>query len=181
MIFLILNSEDALLIEMLYSKYSKFMYKVAYNILHNKYDTEDAIQQTIVRIISCIEKIGEIEDKKTRNFIGIVCRNIAIDIYNKRKKHTDVYDINDCEDITVDDNDLSLIVVSQDNVEKIERFISSLDKKYQDVLFLRIRYEYNISEIASILGLSYDTAQKRLERGRNKLKKFLLEEMNKNE
>ncbi len=181
MILLILNSEDALLIEIIYRRYSKFMYKVAYNILHNKYDTEDAIQQTIVRIISCIEKIGEAEDKKTRNFIGIICRNIAIDIYNKRKKQIDVCDISDYEGISVDDNDLSLIVVSQDNVEKIERFICSLDKKYQDVLFLRLQYEYSIGEIADILDLSYDNAQKRLERGRNKLKKFLLEEMNKNE
>ncbi len=178
MIFLILDSENVLLLEEIYKKYSKFMYKVAYNILHNKYDTEDAVQQTIIKLSSCIEKIGDIEDKKTRNFIGIICRNIAVNIYNKSKKYVDV---DEYDDISNDEGDLSLIIIDRENMEKIEKFIYSLDKKYQNVLFLKLQYGYNIREIADILEISYTAAQKRLERGRNKLKEFLKKEMNRYE
>lgn len=178
MIFLILNSEDVLLLEVIYNKYSKFMYKVAYNILHNKYDAEDAVQQTLIKLSSCIEKIDDQECKKTRNFIGIICRNIAINIYNKSKK---CVDIDEYENMPDGKTDLSLIIISRENITKVENFIYSLDKKYQNVLFLKLQYGYSIGEIADILDISYTVAQKRLERGRNKLKEFLKKEMNRDE
>lgn len=181
MIFLILNSEYVMLLEVIYNKYSKFMYKVAYSILHNKYDAEDAVQQTLIKLTSCIEKIGAVEDKKTRNFIGIICRNIAVNIYNKSKKCVDVDDIGKYDNIPDNGNDLSLIIISRENMDKIEKFIYSLEEKYQNVLFLKLQYGYSIGEIADILDISYTLAQKRLERGRNKLKEFLKKEMNRYE
>ena len=151
---------------------------MAYNILHNKYDAEDAVQQTLIKLSSCIEKIDDPECKKTRNFIGIICRNIAINIYNKSKKCAD---IDEYENIPDDKTDLSLIIISRENITKVENFIYSLDKKYQDVLFLKLQYGYSIGKIADILDISYTVAQKRLERGRNKLKEFLKKEMNRDE
>ena len=40
------------------------MFAVAYDILHNIHNTEDAVQQALIRIIDNIDKIGEVEDKK---------------------------------------------------------------------------------------------------------------------
>ncbi len=64
-VFLVLNTEkEVILVEEIYKKYSKFMYKVAYSVLHNKYDSEDAVQQSFLRIIDNLDKIGDLEGKK---------------------------------------------------------------------------------------------------------------------
>lgn len=181
MIFMILNSEDIPVLEGIYNRYSKFMYKVAYSILHNSYDAEDAVQQTVIKLISHIDDIGDIEDKKTRNFIGIICRNIAFDIYNRSKKYAYIDDTDISDDISNEESDLSLIIVSRENIAKIEHFICGLDEKYQNVLFLKLLYGYGIGEIADILNISYAAAQKRLERGKSKLKEFLKREMDRYE
>lgn len=174
MLFLVLDTvEEVDLIEKLYDKYSKFMYKVTYNILHNNYDAEDAVQQALLKIIEHLEKINDLEDKKTRNFIGIICRNEAINIYNKSKK---IREFEEDADIPDENYNVSLIVINKENIERIQNFIYSLDKKYQDILLLKSQYDYSINEIADILNIKPKTAQKRLERGRIKIKEFIEKE-----
>jgi RNA polymerase sigma-70 factor (ECF subfamily) len=174
MIFLVLNTdEDVFLIEAIYHKYSKFMFKVAYGILHNNYDAEDAVQQTILRIIDNLDKIGDLEDKRTRNFIGVICRNVAINIYNKSKRVVMLDD-----DIEEETGDIALIVINKETCERVEDFIYSLDGIYRDVILLKVQ-NYSIKEIAEILDISPKTVQKRLERGRVRIKKFLAEEVEK--
>jgi RNA polymerase sigma-70 factor (ECF subfamily) len=173
MIFLVLNTdEEVFLVEAIYHKYSKFMFKVAYSILHNNYDAEDAVQQTILRIIDNLNKIGNLEDKRTRNFIGVICQNISINMYNKSKK---VVMLEEDDDIA-EECDISLIVINEETCEMLENFIYGLDSIYRDVLLLKAQ-NYRIKEIAEILDVKPKTVQKRLERGRAKIKEFLAKEV----
>ena len=60
MIVLIINENDSHIIRKLYEKYSKFMFKIALDILKDNYSAEDAVQQSLIRIIENIDKIDEI-------------------------------------------------------------------------------------------------------------------------
>jgi RNA polymerase sigma-70 factor (ECF subfamily) len=175
MIFLVLDTnEEVFLVEAIYRKYSKFMFKVAYSILHNNYDAEDAVQQTILRIIDNLNKIGDLEDKRTRNFIGVICQNISINMYNKSKK---VVMLEDNDNIVEEECDISLIVINKETCEMVENFIYSLDSIYRDVLLLKTQNNYSIKEIAEILDIKPKTVQKRLERGRFKIKEYIAKEV----
>ena len=85
MLFMAIEDEDDLLkVERLYERYKRLLYKIAYNILKDKYLSEDAVHQTFIRIINNLHKIGEINCPQTQSFLVIMCRNVAIDIYNQR-------------------------------------------------------------------------------------------------
>ena len=79
-IILILDKKEAENINKIYTQYSKFMFAVAYNILNNVHNSEDAIQQALIKIIENINKIDDIKSKRTRNYIGLSVRNIAINM-----------------------------------------------------------------------------------------------------
>lgn len=172
MIVLIINENDSHIIRKLYEKYSKFMFKIALDILKDNYSAEDAVQQSLIRIIENIDKIDESNEKRTRNFIGIIVRNISINIYNKNKSNNE--NIND--DIEIESKlDIPAIIISKESIKNIEKCISNLSDTYKlPIMMMASGYDYK--SISKILGISEATARKRIERGRTKLKNILSKE-----
>lgn len=171
MFFMIIeNAKDKPKIERLYAQYGKLMYKVAYGFLNDRHLAEDAVQQAFVRIINNLHKIDENNCRKTRNFLVIICRNAAVDIYNERRKidTTEIYDdINSNEDSPPD------ILINEESLEHLSNLICSLKPIYQDVLLLRFSQDYSVAEIAELLNIDTKTVQKRIERAKEKLRKLL--------
>ncbi len=56
--------EDRDKFERIYIQYRNLMYHVAYGILGNHFDAEDAVHQAFVAIIRNLQKIGEINSPK---------------------------------------------------------------------------------------------------------------------
>lgn len=176
MLFLVLNTiEESILAEKLYNKYSKFMFKVAYTILGNNILTEDAVQQAFIKIIKNLSKIDEVEEKKTRNFIGIITKNVAIDIYNKVKKEPIVLDADYTEDPKYD---ISCIIINRETIDRLKIHIKELKPIYQIPLLLHTEQGLSINDIAEILDIKPKAVQKRIERARAQLIKALDKEDN---
>ena len=170
-LFLILeNDDDRLKVEKLYEEYRKLLYKVAYNILKDKYAAEDAVQQTFIRIIDNLHKVDEKDCRKTKNFLVIICRNIALNLYNKRSfLDSDEFK----NDLHVSDSGVDSIVVNKESLNHLLELICTLKPIYQEVLLLRFMHDYSIAEISSLLNIDSKTVQKRIERGRKNLLKLL--------
>ena len=49
-------------LEELYLKYHKEMYYIAIGILNNTHDAQDAVQSSILKLVSYIEKINEVNE-----------------------------------------------------------------------------------------------------------------------
>ena len=60
--------EDRNKFEIVYEQYKNLMYYVAYRILREERDAEDAVHNAFVRIAEHIEKISEPVCPKTRSF-----------------------------------------------------------------------------------------------------------------
>lgn len=86
MLFLMMleSPEDKSKFEELYHSYRNLMYYIAREILHDNGLAEDAVQEAFYRIVKNFSKIGEINCNKTRNYIVLIIRSAAIDIYRKR-------------------------------------------------------------------------------------------------
>lgn len=164
-------------LEQMYYEYRVLMYKIAFEILGDKALAEDAVSESFVRIINNLHKIDEIKCPQTRNFLVIICRNVAIDIYNSHKpiKYAQELDENTVNEKEEFSNPLD-IVVSKENVEKIARAIEELDPIYRDVLILKRVYGMSRGEIADKMGVSVETVKKRLTRATAKLKEILVKE-----
>lgn len=172
------NDEDRIKIEQIYSKYKDCLYWVAYNILHDRMLSEDAVHETIIRAMGHIHNIDDINSYKTVIFLVIICRNVSIDIYRKNKKIWE----NECtmEDIEMfesgNENDPLEIYITNESVKGLIDTIKQLNGKYGDVLLLKYVSECSNKEIMSLLNISYDAVIKRVERGRVMLAKAMEKE-----
>lgn len=167
--------EEKILAEKLYNKYSKFMFKVAYTILNDNFLTEDAVQQSFIKVIKNLSKIDEKQEKRTRNFIGLITKNVSIDIYNKTKNQPIYLD----EDYVTDKSyDISHIIINKETIVRLKIHIKTLKPIYQIPLLLHAEQGLSVNEIAEILDLKPKAVQKRIERARAQLIKALFEEDN---
>ena len=57
---------DSEKLERLYELYEQKMYAVAFSILRNEWQAEDAVQDAFVRLLKNIRKLRDLEDEKTQ-------------------------------------------------------------------------------------------------------------------
>ena len=69
----------------IYEQYYRLMYQVAYGILQNTEDTEDVLQESFIRIEKNISKISDPFCPKTRNFVVIITKRLALNMLGKGK------------------------------------------------------------------------------------------------
>lgn len=167
--------EEKNMFEQLYRLYRQDMYKMAYGILKNKYDTEDAVHEAFMRVMKNLTKISEIDCPQTHAYLLIIVRNVSLSIIKKRTK-TVVVDT-DTVEIT-DDFGLEEYVISNMEVERLKNILEQLSDEYYEVLFLELFMEFNISEIAEQLGLTYDNTKKRIQRAKKKFREIAEEKEN---
>lgn len=165
------TAEDKAEFENLYMQYKQKMYAVAYKILHNVEDAEDAVHNAFIAIADNFEKVKSIPCHKTEAYIVIIVRNISINIYNQNKKSAERFS-------EFDDSKVSVEMDFFENIdmEELIKIISALPLIYKDILFLHYRDEYTYKEIADMLNISNETVRKRIERA----KKLLKEELERN-
>jgi len=169
-------------IERLYDSYKNLMYKEANNILNDECLAEDAVQQSFIKIIKNIDKIDDGDESKTKSFLGIICRNTAIDLYKKRlylNNKTDFIDFGVEEDelkCPLDYNEPSKIIIDKEAKQRIAKHIGKLPPIYKDIIVLENINEKSKQNVAEILGINYETVRKRSLRARQMLAKVLEKE-----
>jgi RNA polymerase sigma-70 factor (ECF subfamily) len=163
------NIENRNKLEALYNKYSFYAYNVAYAILHDKALAQDAVHEAFINIIKNIDKIGDIDCNKTEAFIVIIVRNGSINIFNKRKKRSDV-SFEDIEgQLSESGPSVEEIVINNDTFYRAAYYLKSLNPSFADILLLKYYYQYNDEEIANILNITHQNARVRLYRARKSL------------
>ena len=80
------NKDDKQKFEKIYLQYQKDMFVIANKILRNKENAEDAVQDAVVLIMHNLDKIEDVYAKSTVNYIRIIVKNRALQIYNQLKK-----------------------------------------------------------------------------------------------
>lgn len=162
------NEDDRDKITKLYKLYSGTMLYVANNILQDIHLAEDAVSEAFIKIMNNLEKINEVDSYRTRGFIVIIVRNIALDILRKRKRvqllPLDDYSENMSYTDPAFDN-----LTTKEACDKLTRCIGSLSKNYSDILYLKIELDCSYDEIGNILNISPENAKIRLHRARKAL------------
>ncbi len=84
-----LEEDERSLAELIYIKYKRQIYKIAYSILNNHHDAEDVLNDVVLNVINNIEKFVDSDGNKTAAQIVIYSRNAAINRYNKNKRKSE--------------------------------------------------------------------------------------------
>ncbi len=164
------TDDDKELVKKLFKTYRQRMYNLAYGILQNNRDAEDAVSNAFIRIMNNLHKISDPESSKTRGFVYIVTKNAAIDVYNERKKHIhdDIDELNIASEQDLEDN-----IINKYDRELVNRAIGRLNENYQNILILRYYYDLPLNNIAVSLGITLKAAKNRLYRAQKSLMKEL--------
>lgn len=154
----------------LYNNYKRLMFGIAYDILKNEQDAEDAVQDAFFKIADNLDRIADADSPQARNFAAVVTRNICFNMLRKRHIETDIDDADVSSDMSAEDEFLSA-----QGVETLERALESLPEKYRDILYLTVYEELSLREAAKLLGITYENAKSRVKRARKKVSDFLKE------
>nr|WP_281064907.1 sigma-70 family RNA polymerase sigma factor [Clostridium punense] len=165
------------MIAQLYDAYENKMYGIAYSILHNVEQAEDAVQDAFIKLIPHISTIQRIESLKTKRLVVYTIKNIAIDLYRRNRKETELF-TKEVEEkvISENQNGVSSVKTIEDRY-MITQLLSKLPEKYREIIQYRCFYELSYKEISSLLNISEDVAAKRYERGRRMVKEMIGDEM----
>lgn len=149
-------------IRTLVDKYSPLIFRISYCILCNSADAEDAVQETLLRYITKAPDFNDEEHRKA--WLIKVAANISKNMLMFRLRRETV-NIEDIENIGIEQNDYEIF-----------ELIMSLPAKHKIVLTLYYVEGYKSKEIAEIIGISEEAVRKRLQKGRELLKKEMEKE-----
>lgn len=158
--------DDKVKFERIYNRYRNLMYHVAYKVLSNHYDAEDAVHQAFVAIIRHLEKIGDIDNPETRSFIVLITERKAIDLI--RTSHS--------EKVIPLNEDLIGIEIPAPGDHGLADALAKLPAHYREVLLLRFDNGYSAKELAQMLGMTESGVRKLIGRAKNALGRMLEEE-----
>jgi len=171
----LLNENDKSKIEQIYNKYYSLMMYKANEILNDRALCEDAVCDSLEKIIRNLDKIEDISCYKTKSYIVIIVRNTAIDILRKNGRIDKGFDIEN--EIIVDTApSLSDNLVSIEGYNKLFNIVNSLPNSLRETATLSFVHEFDYNEITEILGISYNAVKMRISRAREIAKSRLVGE-----
>lgn len=162
--------------ESFYHNYRNLMYRIAYDLLKNTQDAEDAVQEAFLNIARSFSKIESAEEPQKRSFAAVITRNICLNKLRKISKTANYTDYDSIEEQEVSDGTTTEnTVFSNLGVEILEEALNSLPQKYIDILYITAYEDMSLKEAAKLLGITYENAKSRLKRARKKLWEILKE------
>ena len=165
--------------------YTPAIYNLCFRLLGNAIDAEDAASMTFLKGYKNIRNFRG--DAEFSSWIYKIAINICYDVLKKNKKQKKVSNIRenadgddmDYYDITPSNYDVERQALAREDLEALNIAFRELPKQY--VIAITLYYMENKSyiEIAEILNCSMGTVKSRINRGREKLKKYLENKGNK--
>lgn len=172
----LVNSEhDRSKLEQIYIKYKHLMYYIANDILNDTHESEDVVQNSIIKIANYIEKIDDINSNKTKHLIVTIVKSTSIDVYRKKKNNYTI-DIDEVKHrIKSDDLPLDDLIIKFSEAKELTENLAELKNEYADILTLKYYYQFNDKEIADILNIKSGNVRIRIHRAMIALKRLIIE------
>ena len=174
-----LSEDDRDFVSGIFEEYGKQMYSIALDILKNEHDADDALQETMYKIIKYVDKFADDDKSKIRNKIMIglraSIRNTSFRNYRK-KQNKNKYETDE-EEVEIDIEDESAIVddivIMGEDCRKIKDALLVLSSDLQDTVNLVYYCDFSCVEAAKFLGVTDNAVRNRLYQARKKLKEVL--------
>ncbi len=156
----------------LVDEYSGTLYRVAYSVLHNSTDAEDAVQEAFLRVLRHRDTLHEVRDHRV--WLIRIVWNIVLDRKRRAKTRPETDDIADmarvlpAEGLTAEER-----AAAAQHHSHVLRQVEKLPEKEREVLLLSAFEELSSVEIASVLGITESSVRSRLFRARNLMAEML--------
>lgn len=163
---------DTLAVEAIVREYAGFVYRVAFSVLRNHHDAEDATQETFVRVLKHARELADVRDRKP--WLARIAWRIAVD---KRRRLPEQSLDEAAEagiEFAVSGPGAEQAAVAENMRALLERMVESLPRDLREVVALSTVEELSSAEAAQVLGIPEASVRTRLFRARQMLKSKLL-------
>jgi RNA polymerase sigma-70 factor, ECF subfamily len=151
----------------IWSDFHKELKNYIVKIVKNKADADDILQEVFIKIIRNNEKVKLAEN--LRQYIYGIVRNVIGDYFrNKQRFNSDL----EIPGAFIEEDEPFLNATIADYC--VKPFINQLPEKYKVALQLTEFQDISQKDLAEKLNISYSGAKSRVQRGRDKLKKIIL-------
>lgn len=168
--------EEEAFITKLYSEYEQMMYKIAFNVLKNKYDAEDTVHEAFLNIIrqDQLANLNKLQRSRLKAYLIITVKNTAYKCYNSRRSRIaeNIEDLYSLKGGASAEEEL----FSEYEAENLHKALNKLLPNDYDLLFLSAVMGYSIPRMAERLEISENALRQRMFRARQRLKKLMNEE-----
>ena len=169
------RSEQA--IAELSTKYGKLCTYIAENILNNKQDAEECVNDAY---LGAWNTIPPQRPNPLQAYISKIVRNIAITRYHantaqKRNSHYDIA-LEELEQCLSAPETPESTLTAKELTHLLDRFLGSLDTRSRVMFVRRYWYSDSVTQIANALRMRPNSVSVQLSRIRSKLRKFLIQE-----
>ncbi len=148
----------------IWEDYHRQMEYIAYGILQNRQDAEDAVQDAFLALSGHLDMLSDMEDFRLYYYVTETARHKAIDLLRRRRIALPYDEI--AEEMISDGSDFTEEIANRDAAGEMLGYIRELPEHYRDVLSLCYVDGLNSRQIAELLGRSDTTVRKQLQRGR---------------
>lgn len=163
-----LDPEDRDSFREIYEKNYLRMYHVAFSLLKQQADAENAVHDAFLKLAECYRRYKELDTDAMYLLCLTIARNKAYDILRKQKYFSD-REIDPESENLVERDAWSCIEEKEAENYFLER-ISMLSEPLKMVLVLKYHYGFKNEEIAKILDISKRAVEMRLHRATKKLR-----------
>lgn len=165
------RSENA--IKELDLKYGKLFYNLSNNIVNNKQDAEECVNDAY---LGAWNTIPPQNPNPLLSYICKIVRNISIKSYWKNKKHSSyAISLDELEPFICGNSVTESEIEVKELTRIIEKFLDTLSKENRVIFIKRYWFCDSYKDIAEYMGFSEKNISVRLARIRQKLKKHLIE------
>ena len=160
-------------------KYGRYCYRIAYNILTNKEDAEESVNDTY---LTAWREIPPQCPAVLATFLGKLTRNISIDRWRKRSAYKRgggelTLALEELEDCVAGMQNVEMEYERKEIVKAYVKFLDRLPITERRVFLCRYWYVEPIETIANKYGFSQSKVKTMLYRTRVKLRRFFAEEV----
>ncbi len=167
------TDEDAL--ENAVREHARLVYRIAYSVLRNHHDAEDATQETFVRVLRYKRKLEGIEDPKT--WLARIAWRVAIERDKKQPPNVSLTETEISKAMMGTQSQFisaEECTLGNEMTELFSSLISALPEPLRGTVRLSTVEELTPSEIGRMMGTSEASVRSRLFRARQILKEKLV-------
>ena len=166
-----LAQQEEDLLETAVREHARFVYRIAYSVLRNPADAEDATQEIFLRVLRYGKRIAQIRDRKA--WLARIAWRVAVQRH-KRMAKVGVGTEEAGESLVSPGYGADHVLLERERNAILARLISALPSQLRNALVLSTLEEMAPREVAAMLGISEAAVRSRTFRAREILREKLL-------
>ncbi len=156
----------------LVEQYASTLYRVAFSVLRNAADAEDAVQEAFLRVLRHRDSLEEVRDNRV--WLIRIVWNIVLDRKRRAKTRPETDDVSELTRV-LPATGLSAeeSAAAAQHHARVLAMVDRLPVKEREVLVLSAFEELSSVEIAAVLSITESSVRSRLFRARNLMAELL--------